>query len=60
VNATPKFYVAGQRIDGKLPLDGLEDAIRAAVRATTPLSAAGRCRAALMARRPGAAARAAR
>jgi predicted DsbA family dithiol-disulfide isomerase len=41
VNATPKFYVAGQRIDGKLPLDGLEDAIRAAVRAATPLSAAG-------------------
>ena len=33
VNATPKFYVDGQRIDGKLPLEGLEDAIRAAVRA---------------------------
>jgi protein-disulfide isomerase len=32
VNATPKFYVAGERIDGKLPLDGVEDAIRAAVR----------------------------
>jgi protein-disulfide isomerase len=35
VNATPKFYVDGQRIDGKLPLEGLEDAIRAAVRTTS-------------------------
>jgi protein-disulfide isomerase len=34
VNATPKFYVNGERIDGKLPLEGLEDAIRAAVRAS--------------------------
>ena len=33
VNATPKFYVNGVRIDGKLPLEGLEDAIRAGVRA---------------------------
>ena len=33
VNATPKFYVDGERIDGKVPLEGLEDAIRAAVRA---------------------------
>ena len=33
VNATPKFYVNGMRIDGKLPLEGLEDAIRASVRA---------------------------
>jgi protein-disulfide isomerase len=33
VNATPKFYVDGERVDGKLPLEGLEDAIRAAVRA---------------------------
>ena len=33
VNATPKFYVNGARIDGKLPLEGLEDAIRAGVRA---------------------------
>jgi protein-disulfide isomerase len=32
VNATPKFYVDGVRIDGKLPLEGLEDAIRASVR----------------------------
>ena len=32
VNATPKFYVDGQRIDGKFPLEGLEDAIRASVR----------------------------
>ena len=35
VNATPKFYVDGGRIDGKLPLEGLEDAIRAAVRAAS-------------------------
>jgi protein-disulfide isomerase len=33
VNATPKLYVDGERIDGKLPLEGVEDAIRAAVRA---------------------------
>jgi formate-nitrite transporter family protein len=32
VNATPKFYVNGQRIDGKFPLEGLEDTIRASVR----------------------------
>jgi protein-disulfide isomerase len=32
VNATPKFYVNGTRIDGKLPLEGVEDAIRAGVR----------------------------
>ena len=36
VNATPKFYVDGERIDGKFPLEGLENAIRAAVRAATP------------------------
>jgi protein-disulfide isomerase len=35
VNATPKFYVNGERIDGKLPLEGLEDAIRAAVGAAS-------------------------
>jgi protein-disulfide isomerase len=35
VNATPKFYVDGRRIDGKLPLEGLEDAIRASVRAAS-------------------------
>ncbi|MGH3201020.1 MAG: DsbA family protein [Streptosporangiaceae bacterium] len=35
VNATPKFYVGGERIDGKLPLEGVEDAIRAAVRAAS-------------------------
>ena len=33
VNATPKFYVNGERIDGKFPLEGLEDAIRATIRA---------------------------
>jgi formate-nitrite transporter family protein len=35
VNATPKFYVDGERIDGKLPLEGLEDAIRSAVGAAS-------------------------
>lgn len=35
VNATPKFYVNGQRIDGKLPLEGVEDAIRTAVKAAS-------------------------
>jgi protein-disulfide isomerase len=35
VNATPKFYVDGERIDGKFPLEGLEDAIRASVRAAS-------------------------
>jgi protein-disulfide isomerase len=34
VNATPKFYIDGKRIDGKFPLEGLEDAIRASVRAS--------------------------
>jgi protein-disulfide isomerase len=40
VNATPKFYVDGERIDGKLPLEGVEDAIRAAVRAVSGASGA--------------------
>ncbi|MBO0834034.1 MAG: thioredoxin domain-containing protein [Actinobacteria bacterium] len=31
VNATPKFYVNGRRIDGRLPLEGLTDAVRAQV-----------------------------
>jgi protein-disulfide isomerase len=31
VNATPKFYVDGVRIDGKVPMEGLVDAVRAAV-----------------------------
>jgi protein-disulfide isomerase len=35
VNATPKFYVDGERIDGKFPLEGLEDVIRASVRAAS-------------------------
>jgi protein-disulfide isomerase len=35
VNATPKFYVDGRRIDGKFPLEGLEDAIRASIRAAS-------------------------
>jgi protein-disulfide isomerase len=33
VNATPKFYVDGDRIDGKVPLENVEDAVRAAVTA---------------------------
>jgi protein-disulfide isomerase len=33
VNATPKFYVNGERIDGKVPLEGLTDAVNAAVAA---------------------------
>ena len=36
VNATPKFYVDGRRIDGKFPLEGLEDAIRASIRGASP------------------------
>jgi protein-disulfide isomerase len=32
VNATPKFYVDGARVDGRLPLEGLADSVRAAVR----------------------------
>ena len=35
VNATPKFYVDGQRIDGKFPLEGLAEAVRAAVTAAS-------------------------
>jgi len=35
VNATPKFYVNGHRIDGKLPLEGLVDAVRRAVKAAS-------------------------
>jgi protein-disulfide isomerase len=35
VNATPKFFVDGRRIDGKFPLEGLEDAIRASIRAAS-------------------------
>jgi protein-disulfide isomerase len=33
VNATPKFYVDGERIDGKFPLEGLVETVRAAVAA---------------------------
>jgi protein-disulfide isomerase len=35
VNATPKFYVNGERIDGKVPLEGLVDAVRRAVTAAS-------------------------
>ena len=33
VNATPKFYVDGRRIDGKVPLEGLAAAVRSAIAA---------------------------
>lgn len=33
VNATPKFYVNGKRIDGAFPLEGLVDAVRSAATA---------------------------
>jgi protein-disulfide isomerase len=36
VNATPKFYVDGERIDGKFPLEGLAGAVRSAVTAASP------------------------
>jgi protein-disulfide isomerase len=35
VNATPKFYVNGERIDGKFPLEGLVEAVRVAVTAAS-------------------------
>jgi formate-nitrite transporter family protein len=35
VNQTPKFYVNGQRIDGKVPLEGLTNAVHAAVAAAS-------------------------
>jgi protein-disulfide isomerase len=33
VNATPKFFVNGQRVDGKVPLEGLTDMVNQAVSA---------------------------
>jgi protein-disulfide isomerase len=33
VNQTPKFYVNGQRVDGKVPLENLEEMVRSAVAA---------------------------
>jgi len=35
VNATPKFYVNGKRIEGAFSLEGLVDAVRAAVTAAS-------------------------
>jgi formate-nitrite transporter family protein len=35
VNQTPKFYVNGQRIDGKFPMEGLMDAVHDAVEAAS-------------------------
>jgi len=32
VNQTPKFYVDGERIDGKFPMEGLVDSVTAAVK----------------------------
>jgi protein-disulfide isomerase len=34
VNATPKFYVNGKRLDGKVPLEHLEELVRQAVSAS--------------------------
>lgn len=31
VNSTPKFYVNGQRVDGKVPLEHLEELVRTAI-----------------------------
>jgi protein-disulfide isomerase len=36
VNATPKFYVNGQRVDGKVPLEHLEELVREAALASGP------------------------
>jgi formate-nitrite transporter family protein len=36
VNATPKFYVNGERIDGKVPLEGLAAAVQAALPSSRP------------------------
>jgi protein-disulfide isomerase len=36
VNATPKFYVNGERIDGKVPLEGLVAAVQAALASSRP------------------------
>jgi protein-disulfide isomerase len=33
VNQTPKFYVNGRRVDGKVPLEHLEELVRAAIAA---------------------------
>jgi protein-disulfide isomerase len=34
VNSTPKFYVNGQRVDGKVPLEHLEEMVREAVQSS--------------------------
>jgi protein-disulfide isomerase len=36
VNATPKFYVDGQRLDGHLPLEGLVTAVEDAIMRSVP------------------------
>ncbi|HUB42144.1 MAG TPA: thioredoxin domain-containing protein [Streptosporangiaceae bacterium] len=41
VNATPKFYVDGQRVDGKVPLENLVTMVESAVSAARGQSARG-------------------
>ena len=41
VNATPKFYVNGERIDGKVPLEGLVAAVQAALQPSRPEAGSG-------------------
>jgi protein-disulfide isomerase len=41
VNATPKFYVDGQRVDGKVPLEHLVELVETALSAVRAKSAAG-------------------
>jgi protein-disulfide isomerase len=42
VNATPKFYVDGQRVDGKVPLENLVTMVDSAVAVARAQSATGR------------------
>jgi len=41
VNATPKFYVNGERIDGKVPLEGLVATVQAALQPSRPGAGSG-------------------
>jgi len=41
VNATPKFYVNGRRVDGKVPLEHLVELVEAAVSAERAKPATG-------------------
>jgi NhaA family Na+:H+ antiporter len=40
VNATPKFYVNGERVDGKVPLENLAEAVQRALPAAAQGSVA--------------------